>query len=314
MTDVCAPARALPAYRPYLARVLRVRALTPRYLRITFTGDDFEVFGTAGLDQRIKLLLPFPDGSMTDFGQTDPEVLADGTWYDRWRALANETRNPLRTYTVRRIDPHARELDVDFVLHEGPGPAGDWARHAQPGDQLVIVGPDQRSDDSRSGIDWHPTTAHRVLLVGDESAAPAIAGIVESLGATYTADAFIEMGSASDELEIAGLHSDRIRLVTRNGSDHGESLVAAVREWADAHTDFLAEQASPRPQELPDVDVDHDLLWESPQDGQGDFYAWVAGESAMVKAVRRLLVSTHGVNRRRVAFMGYWRHGQAERQ
>jgi NADPH-dependent ferric siderophore reductase len=38
----------------------------------------------------------------------------------------------------------------------------------------------------------------------------------------------------------------------------------------------------------------------------------VAGESAAVKAIRRLLVRGHGIDRHRVAFMGYWRLGRAE--
>jgi NADPH-dependent ferric siderophore reductase len=62
-----------------------------------------------------------------------------------------------------------------------------------------------------------------------------------------------------------------------------------------------------------DIDVDRELLWDSPEDGDGEFYAWIAGEAATVKTLRRLLVTQHGVDRKRVAFMGYWRLGQAER-
>ena len=43
------------------------------------------------------------------------------------------------------------------------------------------------------------------------------------------------------------------------------------------------------------------------------FYAWMAGEAAAVKALRRAVVTDRGVDRRQVAFMGYWRRGQAER-
>jgi NADPH-dependent ferric siderophore reductase len=74
-----------------------------------------------------------------------------------------------------------------------------------------------------------------------------------------------------------------------------------------------ARAAAPRPQSLEEIDVDRDLLWDSPEDGDGEFYAWMAGESATVKTLRRLLVSECGVDRKRVAFMGYWRRGQSER-
>ena len=64
-----------------------------------------------------------------------------------------------------------------------------------------------------------------------------------------------------------------------------------------------------------DVDVDTELLWDSPVDPTtGDFYAWIAGEAATVKALRRHLVSDLGVARSNVAFMGYWRRGRSEAQ
>lgn len=69
------------------------------------------------------------------------------------------------------------------------------------------------------------------------------------------------------------------------------------------------------PQELTDIDVDSELLWESPEALEDNyFYAWLAGESATVKTMRRTLVSDHGLDRRKVAFMGYWRQGRAENQ
>jgi NADPH-dependent ferric siderophore reductase len=50
--------------------------------------------------------------------------------------------------------------------------------------------------------------------------------------------------------------------------------------------------------------VGHDL------DG---LYAWIAGESKVVTGLRRLLVKELGMDRRQVAFMGYWRRGVAMR-
>ena len=52
------------------------------------------------------------------------------------------------------------------------------------------------------------------------------------------------------------------------------------------------------------VTVGHDL------DG---LYAWIAGESGVVTTLRRHLVKELGMDRRQVAFMGYWRRGVAMR-
>ncbi|WP_375384472.1 siderophore-interacting protein [uncultured Microbacterium sp.] len=300
---------ARPAYRPYRASVSRVHRLTPHFIRVTFQDDEFTHFGTAGLDQRIKVVLPHPNGEYADFGQHD----AAGDWYDRWRALPEPDRNAFRTYTVRRIDPDARELDIDFVVHHGAGPAGEWAEFAAPGQELIIVGPDQRSPHSATGLDWHPGNATRVLLAGDETAAPAIGSILEALDDSHDVDAFIEVACAEDFVPLACHGGFRVHWIARNERAHGSSLIEAVGAWTERSTDVLARAAAPRRQELDDIDVDRELLWDSPQDAEGEFYAWIAGEAATVKQLRRMLVTDRGVDRRRVAFMGYWRLGQSER-
>ncbi|WP_345802420.1 siderophore-interacting protein [Microbacterium sp. AZCO] len=298
-----------PAYRPYRAEVARVERLSPHFVRVTFTGDEFEHFGTARLDQRIKVVLPLADGTFSDFGQDE----GAGDWYDRWRALPQAARNVFRTYTVRRIDPDSGELDVDFVTHHDAGPAGTWAAQAVPGQRLFIVGPDARSPHAASGLDFHPGTARRILLAGDETAAPAITAILELLGADYDVDAFIEVPTAADVLDVRRGHSGRLTWLPRGARPHGASLIEAMTAWADASTEVLARAAAPRRQELADIDVDLELLWDSPEAADGEFYAWIAGEAATVKTLRRMLVSERGVDRKRVAFMGYWRLGQAER-
>jgi len=294
-----------PSYRPYEATVTAIRQLTPHFTRVTFTGPDFDTFGTDGFDQRIKILLPLPGVGIADLG-------LDGEWYTRWRDLPHEQRNPFRTYTIRGIRPELRELDVDFVAH-GPsadgtlGPAAQWLAQASVGDELVIVGPDARSINSALGIDWHPGTAKQLLLVGDETAAPAITAILDQLGADVTARAFIEVPTSDDVLPTTGN-------VTWLFRDSGTGLEAAVRAWAAAEPQVLESAIALQRQELEDIDVDREMLWDSPQDSPGEFYAWLAGESSIIKTLRRFLVSETGIDRKRVAFMGYWRLGKAEAQ
>jgi NADPH-dependent ferric siderophore reductase len=297
------------AYHPFVARVVRVARLSPHFVRVTFTGPDFAHFGSAGPDQRIKVLLPHADGGFADLGQHD----GTGEWYDTWRALPVAERNLFRTYTIRRMDRATAELDVDFVVHHDAGPAGEWADRAEPGQELLIVGADERAGDPVGGYDWHPGSARRVLLAGDETAVPAIVAILESLAPGFEADAFVEVPTAADALVAPTAPGIRLHWLPREDRAHGAALTEAVTAWADGAEALLTRAAAPRPQELAEIDVDRELLWDSPEDAEGEFYAWIAGEAATVKGLRRMLVSQRGVDRRRVAFMGYWRLGQSER-
>lgn len=325
-----------PGYRPYRATVAGIRRLSPHFLRVTFTAPDFGTFGTAGLDQRVKLVFPLPGVGISDFGADDPETLAEGSWYARWRDLPDPVRNPFRTYTVRGVRPEAREVDIDFVVHTderpradtytdagaapvGTGPAARWLQHAAVGDELVLVGPDARSRDAGIGLDWHPGPATRLLLAGDETAAPAIAGILESLPEGRHARAFIEVPDAADALPLRLPAGCEVTWLVRGTAPHGSRLHAAVRAWVAAHPNLVASAGATGPQPLSDIDVDRETLWDSPQvgtDGAGgaDFHAWLAGEAGMIKLLRRFLVSETGIDRSRVAFMGYWRSGRAEAQ
>lgn len=328
-TGVVPDPRPYPAYRPFRVRVSRLLALSPHMVRVTFAGPDLAVLGTAGLDQRIKLLLPV-DGRPCDVGADDEATLRDGTWYTRWRALPDAERAPLRTYTIRSARPERCELDVDMVLHDpapSEGPATRWLRAARVGDELLVVGPDARSAEV-VGLDWHPGAARHLLLAGDETAAPAICSILESLRHGQ-AQAFVEVASAADILSVYPAAGSRITWLARDGgcvtaegvrrdvAPHGLLLESAVRGWITRHTTaIVGEGAWLRPgTEVEDVDVDTELLWDSPPDPtSGDLYAWVAGEAAMVRDVRRLLVREVGVPRSNAAFMGYWRDGRPEPQ
>lgn len=303
-----------PGYRPYRVAVARRERLTERFVRVTFTGPDLASFGPGGLDQRIKLVLPLPTGALADLGADDPEVIAAGTWYARWRALPDHLRNPLRTYTARAARPDRGEFDVDFVVHGGRGPGARWAASAGPGDELLVIGPDAGSRHCTTGIDWHPGAATEVLLAGDETAVPAMCGIVEALPAAVRATVLVETPSVGDALPIRGPAQLDVRWVARDPDAPGARLRALLRDWLAERTDLIAAARIPAPQPLAEVDVDAELLWEAPPAPDGPFYAWLAGESAIIKDLRRLLVTEHGVDRGRVAFLGYWRRGRAEQQ
>jgi NADPH-dependent ferric siderophore reductase len=323
-----------PSYRPYRAEVTRLVRLTPHFTRVTFVGDDLDLFGTDGLDQRVKVVFPLDGHGISDFGANDPATIDSGDWYARWRALPDEKRNPFRTYTVRAVRQQSREVDIDMVAHgdsdAGVGPAARWLNGARLGDRVVLVGPDARSDDSAVGIDWRPGDATELLLVGDETAAPAICSVLESLPAGRTARAFIEIPDAADALPVRLPAGCTISWLARSDAPVGtapvgtapvgtvpvgELLDSAVRRWVVENPAVYAGSLAASAQTVADVDVDRELLWDSParQDG-ATFYAWLAGEAAVIKRLRRLLVSETGIERTRIAFMGYWRLGKAEAQ
>jgi NADPH-dependent ferric siderophore reductase len=301
-----------PGYRPFRASVVAVRELSPHFTRVTFTGPDLATFGTLGLDQRINLIFPLPGVGMSDCGWDDERTLAEGTWYTAWRALPNDRRNPLRVYTVRGIRPQSRELDVDFVVH-GDGPAARWLAAATPGDELIVIGPDALSVDSDGGIDWHPGDAHSLLLVGDATAVPAIAAILESLPAERVAHAIIEVPDADDALDFARSANTTVRWIARDGAEPGARLLPAVRDWVAERPDIVDTTLATSAQSVTEPGENgDDLIWDVPQAPTGAaLYAWIAGEAGAITGIRRYLVRDVGIDRGQIAFMGYWRLGRS---
>ncbi|MEV4624823.1 siderophore-interacting protein [Micromonospora sp. NPDC049523] len=311
MTQTAERPTSIQPYRVFGVEVLHARRLSPSFLRVTFTGPDLGAFADNGYDQRIKLILPLPDTGLTDM-PVGPD------WYPRWRELPAERRNPIRTYTVRAVRPGAAEVDVDLVLHGDGGPASRWAVAARPGSTAALLGPDAGYPGVHGGLEFHPPVGtDRLLLAGDETAVPAIGSILERLPADAYGEALLEVPVSGDHLPIAGPPGVRVTWLPRDGAEHGSQLVPAVRAAAGR---LRAGSATPAPAvELEDVDVDTDILWEVPVDaddhrqtGNGDLYAWLAGEAGVVKTLRRQLVGEYGMDRRAVAFMGYWRLGRTE--
>ncbi|MFJ6416018.1 SIP domain-containing protein [Paeniglutamicibacter sp. NPDC091659] len=327
----------------FATRVVDVASVGANFKRVTFAGADLAHFGAgdAPLDLRIKLMIPpapthgasalenatgaeLPD----EFSSLRPGALlaedeASG-WYRRWLALPEGERGSMRTYTARALRPAGHrdnrgdepELDIDFVLHlrtEGGrltgGPATVWAAQAQLGDELLILGPNSAlCDASYGGIEFRPGTATRILLAGDETAAPAICSILESLPAGITGHALIEVPNTEDIQGSSTRSGVSVQWLPRGSHPHGELLASAVR----AAVAIPAAGAVVTGAEPEDVDVDETILWETATASTQPFYAWLAGEAGMIKELRRYLVRDAGMDRKQVAFMGYWRRGKSE--
>jgi iron complex transport system ATP-binding protein len=312
---------ALPTMLAFDVEVVGVRRLSPSMVRVTFGGDCLHRFDDGGplgpRDLRVKLLFA-PAGSPPP----DLSDLSHG-WYQRWLTLDPAVRGAMRTYTVRaaRIRGSQPEVDIDFVLHgEGPdagghaGPGSGWAAQAAVGQRLTVLGPCAGSQ-AYGGVEWQPPAPTpgvpvRVVLAGDETAVPAISSILEFLPQGYAGHALLEVPSAGDVLTVTG-GDVAVRWLPRNGRARGELLREALIDVMATHAE-VASAATAWP-DLADVDVDHEVLWETPGPARAtDCYAWIAGEASVVRDLRRLLVRDLGVDRSQVAFMGYWREGRAE--
>ena len=185
-----------PRKARYDVQVVRVRALTPHMVRVTFNGAALANFIWSGPAAHIKLIF----------------------------ATASESARPvMRTYTPRRFDPGTRELDVDFVIH-GEGPASAWAAQASVGQSLQIAGPG-RSYTPDPTADWF-------ILAGDETAIPALATLLEVLPHAADVRVFIEVADLAERaaMDVAD-RGARIHWLARSAgaAPVGQELEAALR-------------------------------------------------------------------------------------
>ena len=297
------PAKATP-YRIFDVDLKAIEPLSPSLCRFVFGGPEVAHMHTLAPDQRIKLFFPTPAGQ-------PPRLPKDGQWQQARRDLAPQDTPPMRTYTIRDLRREACEVDVDFVLHGVNGPASAWATQAKVGDRLQMVAPNLAYTEDPGGYEWKPPrSAQRILLIGDETALPAIAGILEQLAqdaADLPVEAFIEVPLEEDCLSLRHSPATRLHWLPRDllRCAHGHGMQHAVRELASLPV--IRASASV---ELEDVDIDQRILWELASGESGDFYAWVAGESATVMDIRRFLIKERGLPRENLTLMGYWRDGR----
>jgi NADPH-dependent ferric siderophore reductase len=217
--------------------------LTPSMLRLTFSSPDLADFSSPSPDDHIKLFLP------------DPE---------------NPGRQVMRDYTPRAFDAAKKILTIDFALHDA-GPATAWALGAKPGDALEIGGP-RGSVAVADDFDFY-------LLIGDESALPAIGRRIEAL---------------RPGVAVASI-------VAVDGPEHVQDF-ATRADWTPVWVFREGEHA-----------CDATLLrralahWQAPQ---GDGYVWIAGEARTARILRDVMIEDRGHPKAWVKASGYWVRGQ----
>ena len=213
--------------------VVRVEDLSPHFRSVTFGGESLDGFTSLSFDDHVKFVL-----------------------------AAGGASPVMRDYTPRRWDPVRRELTIEFALH-GDGPAASWAQAAAVGQRVTIAGP-RGSFVIPLDYDWH-------LLVGDETALPAIARRLEELPAGARAIALMQVDDVLDRRAFGSAAK-----VEGQWLATPDALIEAVRALA-----------------LP----------------AGDGYAWCAGEARTMATVRRLLVDEKGHDKHAIRAAAYWKQG-----
>lgn len=268
--------RVKPAVEQLLTlRVVRSTRISPSFARVTLGGGDIDRFTPMGFDQWFRLFIATSESTLSRL----PAKL-DTLSYLRFLAIARTERPVLRNYTVRAFRSRGAgegagegaELDVDFVLHGSTddgtaGPAAAWALACAPGDPVALLD---------EGIAFHPSAdrAARVVLVGDETAVPAAAGILSSLPREATGHAYLEIPDAADAQELEAPAGVAVQWIVRDDSaaPAGRAALAAATGAA------------------PDTEA----------------YHWAAGEQSLASGMRRHWVQT-GVPKTAISFCGYWK-------
>ena len=220
--------------------VAQVEQVSPAMLRVTMTSDDLADFESRGFDDHVKLL--FPSGGTTE----------------------------RRDYTPRRFDRAARTLAIDFALHDA-GPATAWVRQARPGDRLDVAGP--------KGSRVVSPAVRRWLLVGDETALPAIGRFIEEVRPDTSLTCLVAIAGAGNEQTFVTAGDRTIHSVHRHramATDPAPLLAVLNRLAIEPNTFF-----------------------------------WIAAEDTVARALReRLIAGDHPVGWMRAA--SYWIAGRVD--
>ena len=248
-----------PGRSPMATTVYSTRRLTPSMVRIVLSGGDLSRFEPSlDADSYVKVMFLNPAAHYER--PIDPAKIRATHPAEDWPRL--------RTYTVREWDQSTRRMTLDVIVHGSTGLGGPWAAEAQVGDEVLLVGPGggYRPDAS---ADWH-------LLIGDDSALPAIAVALEQMPSDAVAHVYLEVGGPADEISLTAPAGVVVHWIHRADGAVGVALLEAVAK----------------------------ATWMA-----GDVQAFVHGEAGMVRELRTLLKRDRGLPPERLSISGYWRLG-----
>jgi NADPH-dependent ferric siderophore reductase len=265
--------RKRPDRPAHLATVTATERTAPEMVRVHLDCPvvrDADAFPLECTDHYVKLLFP-PEGASWSWDDEDADAGLPGRVREN---LPRDEWPVMRTYTLRSWDREAGTLIIDFVAHGDSGLAGPWAAGVAPGARIGFMGP---------GGAWRPESGYdRLVLAGDEAAAPAIFAGLEALPYGTPATAYIEVADAESRLPLPVRAEDddvTVVWVERGGATHGTELVRAVTEAG-----------------IP----------------AGRTQWFIHGVAEMIRDLRRFLFVEGGVPKEDVSISGYWRLGMVE--
>lgn len=245
------------------ARVVHTERLTPNMIRIRFEAEGDWRWPTHGRgDERVDIALPEPGSTVAAIHVFNLPEYGRG-----WTGV----EPPWRHYTVRQVHDGGRQLDIDFVVHDG-GHASSWAERAEPGHIIGIFGAGEREEPS--SYYNAPADAAFQLLVADATGQPGLGRILEQLPTGARALAIVEVPTAEDVQQYDSRGDIEIRWLIGTGNGHAPSALAAE----------VAKLNAP----------------------EGEWYAWVACEASTSRAIRSDLRGRLGLARDRHHAIGYW--------
>jgi NADPH-dependent ferric siderophore reductase len=264
----------LPGRPVHTFEVLRTEHITSHMIRVVLGGQGFDTFTPSEFtDSYVKLIFVDED--------VDVAALPQPLTLDSFADLPPAKKPVVRTITVRSADTATRELTLDIAVHGEHGAAGPWAAKATPGQPIYLMGPSGAYSPDPAA-DWH-------LMVGDETALPAISVALEALPANAIGQVFIEVADRADEISLAAPEGVQINWIPRNG-----------------RADLVGEERA----------GDHSPLVEAVKTAHwlpGQVHAFVHGEAqAVMHNLRPYIRKEHGVDAKWASISGYWRRGRTE--
>ena len=254
--------------------VLRSEQVTSHMVRVVLGGSGFDTFTPSEFtDSYVKLVVVADDVDVA--GLLRPLTL------DSFADLPAAKQPVVRTLTVRRADPAAREIAIDVVVHGEHGAAGQWAATAEPGQPVYLMGPSGAYAPDPAA-EWH-------LLAGDESALPAISVALEALPANAIGQVFIETAEPEDEIPLTAPDGVQINWIYRGG-----------------RPDLVGEDRA----------GDHAPLIEAVKSAPwlpGQVQVFIHGEAqAVMHNLRPYIRKDREVAAKWASISGYWRRGRTE--
>ena len=254
--------------------VLRSEEVTQHMVRVVLGGSGFDTFTPSEFtDSYVKLVVVADDVDVA--GLLRPLTL------DSFADLPAAKQPVVRTLTVRRADPAAREIAIDVVVHGEHGAAGQWAATAEPGQPVYLMGPSGAYAPDPAA-DWH-------LLAGDESALPAISIALEALPANAIGHVFIETAEPGDEIPLTAPDGVQVDWIYRGG-----------------RADLVGEDRA----------GDHAPLIEAVKSAPwlpGQVQVFIHGEAqAIMHNLRPYIRKDREVAAKWASISGYWRRGRTE--